>query len=154
MIDGAPHTWPAMDPRRRIALPASLQIEANVEPSHAQLVVLVSGSKWGGYLVELDDERRFYLVPPPAAEGATVSVVAMAPDLRPTVLLHRDAIELLAEIEEHGRAYLVVEAKLPPFASETTASSPPPWPRFVFAGGVIATVLGLVLLALGWPRRR
>lgn len=157
-VDGKPETWPELKPRPRLSLPPALRMRVDVQPADAAIAVLVSGSAWGGYLATPDAEGFIRVIPPPAREGATVSVVAMAPGHRPTVLWHADALTWLAELEQHGTPYLEASAELPT-GSGTEAATPaaaggPGWPRLAFLGGGIAALLGLVLIAIGWPRLR
>lgn len=158
-VDGTPEAWPDLRKRRRLALPPALRMQVEVEPSDATIAVLVPGSAYGGYLVTPSDEGLLRVLPPPAREGATVMVIAMAPGHRPTVLWHADAKAWLAELEQHQAPYLTATAKLPTgegteaaTTSETAGS--PRWPRLAFIGGGIAALLGLVLMAIGWPRLR
>lgn len=158
-VDGAPESWPALQPRRRLALPPALRMLVDVQPPQAAIAVLVSGSAWGGYLVTPDADGWIRVLPPPAREGANIWVVAMAPEHRPTVLWHHDARTLLGELEQHRTPFLRVAAQLPAGAgTEATATSEvaasPRWPRLAFLGGAIAALLGLVLMAIGWPRLR
>ncbi|MCX4245152.1 carboxypeptidase-like regulatory domain-containing protein [Paraliomyxa miuraensis] len=156
-VDGDTQAWPAFDPRHRLALPAALRMSVTVEPAQASLAVMVSGSGFGGYLAAPDEDGRIRLLPPPSGDGATVSVVAMAPDRRPAVVWHREAEALLPELEQHQQPYLTAEATLldaSALASPTETAGSPRWPRLLFLGGVAATLLGLVLMAIGWPRMR
>lgn len=159
-VDGAPERWPDLVPRHRLALPPALRMRLAVEPANAAIAVLVSGSAWGGYAATPDAEGFIRVVPPPAREGATVSVVAMAPGHRPTVLWQRDALTLLGELEAHAEPFLRAEAQLPTgtgveaTAATSEAAGSPRWPRLAFIGGGLAALLGLVLMAIGWPRLR
>lgn len=162
-VDGEPESWPALQPRRRLALPPALRMQLQVEPAEAAITVLVSGSAWGGYLVTPDadgpQQGWIRVVPPPAREGASIWVVAMAPGHRPTVLWHHDARVLLGELEQHRTPFLRAQAQLPTGAGTEATAAPalaasPRWPRLAFLGGAIAALLGLVLMAIGWPRLR
>lgn len=161
-VDGQAQTWPDLVPRYRLALPAALRMQVKVEPAPAAVAVLVSGSTWGGYAITPDAEGWIRVVPPPAVAGASVSVLATAADHRPTVVWHRDAGPLLAELEQHGEPYVHIDAQLPTMAeaaaaaeaAQTDIASSPGWPRIAFLGGCIAALIGLVLMAIGWPRLR
>ncbi|MCA9652279.1 MAG: carboxypeptidase regulatory-like domain-containing protein [Myxococcales bacterium] len=154
-IDGHTETWPELVPRNRITLPPALTMKVQTEPADAAIAVVIPGSAWGGYLAQPDDEGLITLVPPPAVEGGSISVIALAPGRRPTVLLHREALPMLAELEQHEAPYLTGGAKLPAFeGAPSSAAGSPQWPRVAFVGGVLAALLGLVLMAIGWPRLR
>jgi hypothetical protein len=158
-VDGRPERWPDLVPRHRLALPPALRMQLELEPASAAIAVLVSGSAWGGYVATPDAEGSIRLIPPPAREGATVSVVAMAPGHRATVLWHGDALALLAELEGHERPFLRAQARLPSGSGTEAAATAEPadtprWPRLAFIGGGLAALLGLVLMAIGWPRLR
>lgn len=158
-VDGDPQTWPDLRKRRRLALPQVLRMSLEVEPADAHLAVLVSGSAFGGYLATPDADGSIRVLPPPAKDGATVSVLALAPGHRPTVLWHQDARTLLDELEQHDVAYLEVAAKLPTGSgSEAAAGSSgggaTTWHRPTFVGGAVAALVGLLLMAIGWPRLR
>lgn len=154
-VDGAAQTWPDLVPRRRAELPPALTMKVQTEPADASIAVVVPGSRWGGYLAEPDDEGLVSLVAPPSGSGGSLSVIAWAPGLRPTVLLHRDAAAMLAELEQHHRPHLAEGVRLPAFEVPTAAAAgSPPWQRYAFVGGAIAALLGLVLMAIGWPRLR
>ncbi len=153
-VDGQPQQWPALEPRRRLTLPAGLRMRVEA-PADATLVVATSGSTWGGYVVEPDAAGEIRIVPPPAEPGARVSLIAMAPQHRPTVVWQHDAGALLEELEGHATPYLTVTAQLDALGTRTSSSATgAAWPRFAFAGGALAAVLGLLLVALGWPRFR
>ena len=118
---------------------------------------MVSGSGFGGYLATPDEDGQIRVLPPPARPGATLSVVAMAPDRRPAVLWHRDAEALLTELEQHERPFLTAEATLgeaSTLAQPAQSAGSPRWPRLLFLGGAVASLLGLLLVAIGWPRMR
>jgi hypothetical protein len=136
-----------------------LRMQVKVEPADATLAVLVSGSAWGGYLVTPDADGFIRVLPPPAREGATVSLVAMAPEHRPIVLWHQDAATLAAELEQHRVPYLHAGARLPAASeaeaeAEAAVAGSPRWPPLAFVGGCIAVLSGLLLMAIGWPRLR
>jgi hypothetical protein len=159
VVDGQPQTWPDLLPRHRLALPPVLRMQVKVEPADATLAVLVSGSAWGGYLVTPDADGFIRVLPPPAREGATVSLVAMAPEHRPIVLWHQDAATLAAELEQHRVPYLHAGARLPAASeaeaeAEAAVAGSPRWPPLAFVGGCIAVLSGLLLMAIGWPRLR
>jgi hypothetical protein len=158
-VDGEPQTWPDLAKRRRLSLPQALRMSVEVEPANAWIVVLVSGSAFGGYLATPDADGSIRVLPPPARDGATVSVLALAPGHRPTVLWHRDARVLLDELEQHEVAYLEAAAKLPtgegtPAATATAGGRASSWHRPTFVGGAVAALVGLLLMAIGWPRLR
>ena len=157
-VDGQPQTWPDLIPRHRLTLPPALRLVVDVQPAEATLAVLVSGSAWGGYLATPDDDGRIRVLPPPAREGAAVSVVATAPGRRPAVIWHREAAALLAELEAHERPFLAARATLPDASdlgsAATATAGAPRWPRLTFLGGAIAVLMGLVLMGIGWPRLR
>lgn len=157
-VDGRPEAWPALLPRPRLALPPALRMQIEVEPA-ATLVVLVPGSAWGGYVATPDADGSIRVLPPPARDGASVSVVALAPGHRPTVLAHHDARALLEQLEQHDAPFLRATATLPDGAGLAAAQAPtaheaPGWPRLAFLGGAVAALVGLVLVAIGWPRLR
>ncbi|MEX1362543.1 MAG: carboxypeptidase-like regulatory domain-containing protein [Nannocystaceae bacterium] len=154
-VDGASQTWPDLVPRRRAELPPALTMKVQTEPTDASIAIVVPGSRWGGYLAEPDDEGLVSLVPPPSDSGGSLSVIAWAPGLRPTVLLHRDAAAMLEQLEQHRGPHLAAGARLPAFEGpKAAAAGSPPWQRYAFIGGAIAALLGLVLMAIGWPRLR
>jgi len=151
-VDGASVTWPEMRPRHRLELPAGLRMQVEAAPSSAMLVVLVSGSSWGGYMGRADPDGLLTILPPPAVPGAHVSLAAMAPDHEPALPWHEDAEALLDQLERHTTPFLSTTAELS--AAGRSSARTPPWARFVFAGGAMAALLGLGLVALGWPRLR
>jgi hypothetical protein len=157
-VDGGRQTWPDLVPRHRLALPPALRMHVEVEPADATFVVLVSGSAWGGYVAAPDAGGFIRVLPPPAREGATVSVIAMAPGHRPTVLWHHDARTLLDELEQHRAPFLHASARLPTGSGVEVdmgeVAGSPRWPRLAFVGGGIAALVGLLLMAIGWPRLR
>lgn len=154
-VDGQPQAWPDLVPRHRLTLPPALTMKVQTEPADATIAVVIPGSAWGGYLAQPDDEGLVTLVPPPATDGGSISVIALAPGLRPTVLLHREAEPLLAEIEQHAAPYLKGGGRLPEHVHGASRDGGTlRWPRFAFIGGVLAVLVGLVLMAIGWPRLR
>ena len=71
------------------------------------------------------------------------------------LFIAREALPMLAELEQHEAPYLTGGAKLPAFeGAPSSAAGSPQWPRVAFVGGVLAALLGLVLMAIGWPRLR
>lgn len=155
-VDGQPQTWPDLVPRHRLTLPPALRMRIDVEPPDATIAVMTEGSAWGGDLVTPDAEGMVRIVPPPARGEAGVAVVAMAPGRRPAIVWHRTSVALLAELEAHEQPFLTASAQLPDAAALSTpaAAGSPQWQRLAFLGGAIAVLLGLVLVAIGWPRMR
>lgn len=153
-VDDTLEVWPDLIPRHRLVLPPALHLQATVSPPDSILLVLVSGSSWGGYLAPLDAEGELRVIPPPAREGAYASVVAVGMDVEPTVVWHQDASELLAQLEAHRSPYLTIEAELTPGAEGSTRAGSPEWLRLAFGGGALVALVGLLLIAVGWPRSR
>ncbi|MEM9455488.1 MAG: carboxypeptidase-like regulatory domain-containing protein [Myxococcota bacterium] len=153
-VDGSPEVWPDLIPRNRLVLPAALRVQATVTPADSVLLVLVSGSSWGGYLAPIDADGQLRVIPPPAREGAHIWVVAVGMDVEPSVVWHRDASDLLAELETHRSPYLAIEAELDPRAGGSTRAGAPGWQRLAFGGGALVALVGLLLIAVGWPRSR
>ncbi|MCA9706743.1 MAG: hypothetical protein KDK70_12905, partial [Myxococcales bacterium] len=153
-VDGAPQAWPALVPRHRLTLPPALHMQVDVEPPEATVLVVVGGSAWGGYLARPGAGGALAVIPPPAGDGHRVSVVALATDRRPTALWSADATALLADLETHGKPYLAVQATLPPASRAAAIGEPGGWARLAFGGGALAALVGLVLMAIGWPRLR
>lgn len=161
VIDGKEQTWPDLLPRYRLELPPMLRIHVKTEPADAALAVLVSGSAWGGYAVAPTADGWIRMVPPPAIPGASASLLAISPDHRPTVVWHQDAGPLLAELEHHAEPFWNIDARLPTLAeaqaqaaADAATAASPRWSRIAFLGGCIAALVGLVLIAIGWPRLR
>ncbi|MEM7152766.1 MAG: carboxypeptidase-like regulatory domain-containing protein [Myxococcota bacterium] len=153
-VDGTSTARPDLIPRHRLSLPASLTARLEVEPSDAAIVVVDSMSSWGGYLTP-PSRDGVVLIPPPAIERSSVSVIAIAPEREPTVLLHFEASALLNELERNTTPFLSATATLPAFKGDrTSVAGSPQWPQWTFIGGAIAMVLGLLFVAIGWPRPR
>ncbi len=153
-VAGASVQWPALDPRHRLTLPPGLRASVQTHPADATLAVVVPSAPSGGYVATPDGEGRVWLVAPPAAADASATIIAFAPDRRPTVVQHFEATTLLDELERHDAPFITATVTLLRVPSSARASVGGPWPRLVFVGGAIAALLGLLMVAIGWPRVR
>ncbi|MCH9688299.1 MAG: carboxypeptidase-like regulatory domain-containing protein [Deltaproteobacteria bacterium] len=154
-VDGTEQSWPDLIPRHRLTLPPALQVTSQTQPSEAMLAIVVPSSPWGGHATTADDQGRFWMVAPPAIADTSISVIAFAPNRRPTVVLHRDALTLLPELEQHEAGYLSASGTLPrAMTGVAGVAALASWPRVAFLGGTLAVLLGLVLMVIGRPRAR
>ena len=153
-VDGTSTAYPDLLPRHRLSLPPSLTATVEVEPSDATIIVVDPLSRWGGYLTP-SPTQTVVSIPPPAIERFTLTVIATSPGYEPRALFHFEAPSLLNDVEKNTKSFLSASVTLPPFTGETPgAATAAQWPRWTFLGGAIAFGLGLLFVAIGWPRPR